>query len=190
MLKNLILKNYFILYRPFLKFLGIFLASYVVLTIIYQLYLNFYDVKKFEVDGYTTLVAKQSVFILSLLDKKSYATLSLNEPNIKIFYKNKNVSHVVEGCNALSINILFISFIIAFTGNYKRTFVFLVVGCLLIHCCNVLRIALLSILFYEFPDYKNVLHQIVLPFILYGLVFIMWILWANKFSNYATKSLK
>lgn len=188
MLKKIILKKYFILYRPFLLFLGTFFGIYLVLTFFYQMYLNQFDTPKREVDYFTEIVTQQSVFVISFLDKNSHATANTNDPSVKLFYKNKNVSKVIEGCNALSIIILFVSFVIAFSGKWKQTFLFVFFGSLIIHICNVLRIALLSVLFYEFPKYKNVLHGVIFPFLIYGVVFALWIIWANKFSNYAEKT--
>ena len=103
---------------------------------------------------------------------------------------DKNVSKVVEGCNAISIAILFVSFIVAFAGKLKPTFLYALSGIFIIHVCNILRIGLLSVLFYEIPSYKTVLHGVVFPFILYSIVFILWIIWTHKFSKYATKNTK
>jgi exosortase family protein XrtF len=55
---------------------------------------------------------------------------------------------------------------------------------------NVLRIALLSVALYYHPDQEALLHGVVFPLIIYGFVFGLWILWVNKFSNYASKNTK
>jgi hypothetical protein len=47
---------------------------------------------------------------------------------------------------------------------------------------------LLVVLMYHFPDYKEFLHGVLFPLLIYGTVFLLWIIWVNKFSFYAKKS--
>ena len=182
------MKKQFLLYRPFLQFLGIFFGLYLILTLCYQFYLNQNDANLKTADNFTILVAKQAAFVLQCFDKNSYAEANNTNSSIKLFYKSKSVSRVIEGCNALSLMILFISFVVAFPGKLKQTMVYIFFGILIIHVFNVLRIALLSVLFYEIPKYKNILHNVFFPFIIYSIVFVLWVVWVTKFSNYATKN--
>ena len=83
--------------------------------------------------------------------------------------------------------ILFIAFVIAFTGKFKNTVLFVVLGSVLIHVLNVVRIALLSAALYHFPKYEHLLHSVVFPLAIYGVVFLLWVIWVNKYSFYATE---
>ena len=180
------MRNLLIQYKPFLLFLGKFLLSYVFLTIIYQCYLNSYDSSKNEVDSFTTLVANQTETVLSWVNSQSYILPHPKEPSIKIIYHDKYVSRIIEGCNAISVIILFIAFVIAFSGKLKHTVLYLIFGSLLIHVLNVGRIALLSIALYHFPQYQHILHGVIFPLIIYGVVFLLWVIWVNKYSYHAT----
>lgn len=181
------MKDYFIQYKPFLLFLAKFAASYLILTFIYQSYLNQFDTKKLEVDDFTQLVANQSEKVLSLIDNNSFTESNTKETSVNLYYKGKWTVRVIEGCNALSIIILFISFIIAFKGKLKPTLLFIICGSLLIHTMNVIRIALLCIALHNFPNNKSIFHDIIFPIVIYGVVFMLWILWVNKYSYYAEK---
>ena len=180
-MKNLLLK-----YKPFLVFLGKFIVSYLILTFIYQSYLNRFDEKNAEVDSFTQLVAEQSAAVLAWSDSKSYTMPHFTEPTVKLFYKGKYISRIIEGCNALSVIILFISFIIAFTGKFKNTIVFILFGGFLIHVLNIGRIALLCIGLYHFPQYEHLMHGVIFPLVIYGVVFLLWVIWVNKYSIHAT----
>ncbi len=182
------MKNYFIQYKPFLFFLGKFLLSYLVLTIAYESYLNRFDSEKSEVDGFTEIVANQTITLLQLFDSNAYQMLNLEASSIKLFYNKKYIAQIIEGCNGLSVIILFIAFVIAFTGNLKHTVFFILLGSLLIHILNIIRIALLCILIFEFPEYEEILHSVIFPLIIYGFVFLLWVIWVNKFSIYAKKT--
>jgi exosortase family protein XrtF len=153
---------------------------------LYQSYLNQFDVAKSEVDSFTQSVAKQTQIVLSWFDSQSYTMPDLKEPSIKIIYHNKYVSRIIEGCNALSVIILFIAFVIAFTGKFKHTIIFILLGSVLIHVLNIGRIVLLSVALYHFPQYEQILHGVVFPLIIYGVVFLLWVIWVNKFSFHAT----
>jgi len=161
-----------------------------VLTFLYQAYLNQFDASKSEVDTFTQSVAQQTETVLSWVDSQSYIMPHLKEPSIKIIYHNKYVSRIIEGCNALSVIILFIAFVIAFTGKFKSTVLFILLGSILIHLLNIARIVLLSIALYHFPKYEHILHGVIFPLIIYGVVFLLWVIWVNKYSSHATATAK
>ena len=156
-----------------------------VLTIIYQYYLNQFDIKNNEVDGFTKLVSTQVEQLLLLFNGDAHIELHPSQPCYKFFYNGKYVSRIIEGCNALSVIILFISFVIAFSGKLKNTIYFIISGSIIIHVLNITRIALLMVAFYNFPEANFILHDILFPLVIYGVVFILWIIWVNKFSFYA-----
>jgi exosortase family protein XrtF len=183
-------KNYWIQYKPFLLFLVKFIFSYLVLTFIYQYYLNQFDFNIYEVDSFTKLVTSQVEQTLLFFNGDAHISLHPTQPCYKFFYNGKFVARIVEGCNALSVIILFISFVIAFSGKIKNTIYFIIAGSLIIHILNIIRIALLMVAFFHFPEANFILHDILFPLVIYGTVFILWIIWVNKFSFYAKNPTK
>lgn len=181
------MRAYFIKYKPFLLFLGKFLLTYVLLTFVYQLYLNQFSKQEFEVDTFTQSVAHQTEALISFFDSQVTTTPHLEQASIKLYYHHKFVARVVEGCNALSVIILFIAFIVAFTGKIKTAVWYILGGSVLIHVLNIARIAILAVALYHFPEYEEMLHGVIFPLFIYGVVFILWVIWVNKFSLYAAK---
>lgn len=184
------MKNLLQQYRPFLLFLGKFLLTYVVLTVLYQSYLNRFDSASNQVDSFTQMVASQTQTLLTLFDNDAQIESHPTEPSVKIIYNGKYVSRIIEGCNALSVMILFVAFVVAFTGRWKQTLLFVLFGLLLIHLLNISRIALLSVALYHFPEQEQLLHAVIFPLIIYGVVFLLWVIWVNKFSTHATTTAK
>jgi exosortase family protein XrtF len=174
-------------YKPFLLFLAKFFLSYLLLTSVYQFYLSQFDSSKFQTDGFTSIVAQQTVKVLTLFDHEAHSVPNVSEASVNIIYKQKWVVRIIEGCNVLSVIVLFISFVIAFSGKWKQTILFLLAGSTLIHFFNVVRIASLCLAIYHLPAYSKFLHDVIFPLVIYGLVFILWIVWVNKFSFYAKK---
>jgi exosortase family protein XrtF len=58
------------------------------------------------------------------------------------------------------------------------------VGSILIYITNIFRIAILSIGILEYPAQQEILHSLVFPAIIYGMVFLLWVIWVNKFSDF------
>lgn len=182
------MKAYIQKYKPFLLFLGKFLLTYGLLTFLYQLYLSQYDRASFEVDAFTNSVAEQTHALISIFNPNTTIQPHQSQASVKLFYENQFVARIVEGCNALSVIILFVAFVVAFTGKWKTTVLFILGGSLLVHVLNIARIAVLAVALYHFPEYESLLHGVIFPLFIYGVVFILWVIWVNKFSLYAEVS--
>ncbi|MCV9932551.1 exosortase family protein XrtF [Flavobacterium sp. LS1R47] len=178
------MKKYLIQYKPFLLFIGVFFVAYVLLTLIYQYYLSRFGTAG-ELDGITKLVGNHTERLLQLFNDDVKFEKIPSEPYVRISYNEKIVASIVEGCNAISVIILFVSFIIAFSGKLKSTLLYVLGGSLFIYILNICRIASLCALLYYFPEKSHFLHGVLFPLVIYGLVFILWIVWVSKFSRYA-----
>ena len=170
-------------YKLVIRFIVTFLAVYTVLTISYNLYLNLSDGSKFYPDYVTNLVAKQTNSLLNGLGYVAEVIPHPDEPSMKMIVNGKFVLRVIEGCNAVSIIILFISFIIAFAGKFKTTLLYCFAGVIIIYAFNLIRIVLLSIGLYHYPWRQEILHSVIFPMVIYGTVFLLWMFWVNRFSK-------
>ncbi|WP_241479981.1 exosortase family protein XrtF [Kordia jejudonensis] len=153
---------------------------YIVLTFVYSLYLSNFEG---EPDGVTRIVADQTAYIIDLFGYNSQVAQHETEPTMKLLVNDAYVGRIVEGCNSISVLILFITFVIAFTGNFKNTLFFAIIGSVCVYLANLLRIVVLGIGLYRFPEYENILHHIVFPTIIYGMVFLLWMFWVKRFSK-------
>lgn len=61
---------------------------------------------------------------------------------------------------------------------------------MLIHILNIGRIALLCVGLYHLPDYEHMMHGVIFPLAIYGVVFLLWVIWVNKYSSYAGETKK
>lgn len=173
--------------RAFFIFLLKFGLTYLVLSGLYVLYLSQFDLDKYEPDGITRIVACQTRDLVTFFGEDAYTRPRYHENSFKFFIKDTAVARIVEGCNGVSVMILFASFIVAFSSTFKRTALYIVGGVILLHILNILRIALLCLSFYYYPQYNDVVHDILFPLFIYGVVFFLWIFWIIKFSGYGKK---
>lgn len=177
------MKKYLIQFKPFLIFIGTFFAAYIGFTVIYKLYLNSFEAN--DIDGITTIISRNVEQLMQLFSTDIKILKSTSGAYTEVWYNNRFTIRIVEGCNAISVIILFVSFVIAFSGKFKTTLFFILFGIFLIYVLNVIRIGLLTVLLFHFPEKEHILHGVLFPLIIYGLVFGLWVFWVNKFSKYA-----
>ena len=177
------MKALFEKYKLVIRFIITFLAVYTVLTIGYNLYLNLSDGSKFYPDYMTNLVANQTNALLNGLGYETNVIPHPDEPSMKIIINGKFVARVIEGCNAVSIIILFISFIVAFASKFKTTLIYCFAGSIIIYAFNLIRIVILSVGLYHYPWRREILHTVIFPLLIYGTVFLLWMVWVNRFSK-------
>ncbi|WP_444542719.1 exosortase family protein XrtF [Gillisia lutea] len=173
----------FIKYKSVLAFILTFLGSYLALSFIYGLYLDLFQSSKYFPDFFTYVVARKSEALIEFLGYASEVVPNQGEPSMKLYVEGVFLARIVEGCNSISIIILFISFLFSFFGKFKTTMLYLMGGVITIYVINIFRIALLSITLYEYPQYTTFLHSVVFPLIIYGTVFILWVFWVRIFSK-------
>ncbi len=176
--------------KPIILFLVKFFISYFLLLGIYSFYLNSSQVKKnsaFSCATITKDAAEQAAGIMRFFGYNSQVIQHDKELSMKVLINDTYVARVIEGCNSVSVIILFLAFIIAFQGSVKATVIFGFFGSLLIYLTNLIRIAILSVGLYKYPKQETLFHDLIFPAIVYGMVFILWVIWVNKFSNYSKK---
>ena len=169
--------------KAVIKFLALFFGSYVVLTIIYQAYLNYLPSEDYYPDYITHHVAIQSYEVIKLLGYNTYFIKDPNTSCILIGIDNAYISRVIEGCNSISVIILFLSFILAFWKGAKATLVYILIGSIIIYFFNVIRISLITLGIHLYPEYRDLLHDIFFPLFIYGIVFLLWIYWIKSYKK-------
>lgn len=171
-------------YKPFTYFLIRFCGVYALLSIIYKWwYLDQFNIQLLEYDGITELVARQVQFLAHLFNLPITMFPSERAPALAVFYNHTLVAQIIEGCNAVSILILFTAFIAAFYSSFKNTLLYLLAGIVIIYVLNLFRILWFVWALYYYPQHRELLHDLIFPLIIYGSVFALWMLWALKFSK-------
>ncbi|MBT8258927.1 MAG: exosortase family protein XrtF [Bacteroidia bacterium] len=176
------MKSLFKTYRSVVYFILTFLGVYLVLTLAYKTYLDWSDGSSYYPDYITNLTARQSEALIDTIGYDAQIIEHPNEPSMKLIINNKYVARVIEGCNSISIIILFISFIVAFRDTARKTIIYLLAGSTLIYSVNLIRIVILSVGLYHYPWRREILHTVIFPLIIYGMVFLLWMFWVRRFT--------
>ncbi len=170
--------------KAVILFLVKFFATYLILGGLYQWYLSHYkQAAPNKIDYITKQVAYQTIDLGNFLGYSIQTEPNLDEPSMKVILNGKYVARVVEGCNAISVLILFWAFIIAFSGTWKETLLFGMIGSVFIYLINLLRIFVLTYATYHYPQHTDFLHKIIFPGIIYGFTFLLWMVWVKRLER-------
>ena len=95
---------------------------YALLSVVNKLYLQYSHGSKFYPDYMTNLVSLQIETLLNSFGYQTQVVPHPAEPSMKLILNGKYLARIIEGCNSISVVILFLSFIVAFSGKLKTTF--------------------------------------------------------------------
>lgn len=177
------MKDLFVKYKSVIRFIVLFFGTYLILSAAYSFYLKASVNSDYYPDFITNLVAKQSAAVLETFGYPTEQVDYYRGEGVLLTIEKAYSVNVVEGCNAISVIILFISFIIAFAKDFKKTFLFILAGMALIYVVNILRISLLTVAMYKFPEHQELLHGVLFPAVIYGMVLILWIVWVRNVNT-------
>lgn len=165
-------------FKPVILFIVKFLAVYFLLLFAYNRYLSHYHSAHHQ-DPYSHQVAKWSATVANLFGFSSKVEDDKIEPWTWVYMDDKKTSYINEGCNAISIMIIFVAFIVAFSSTRKTTLLYILLGLIIIQVMNVLRIFLLNFIFRYHDSYGKLAHDYFFPLIIYGTIFILWVFWVS-----------
>src|SRR5262245_32745124 len=107
--------------KAILFFLLKFIGLYIVLNTAYGLWVEHYNPLP---DPLTTIVSRQSAALISLAEDNISLKENLDSPYVPIQQDGVRIISVFEGCNSLNVMIVFVSFIVAFTGTWRKSVIF------------------------------------------------------------------
>jgi len=121
----------------------------------------------------TYITAKTTCGILSLIYSKCLVRV---KPLVEIITVNdKPTIRILDGCNALDLFVLHISFLICMPGSKNRKLAFALIGILCIFILNVLRCCGLAWLHFNYPNLVVFAHHYLFTIIVYAFIFLMLI---------------
>ena len=169
----------FIKQNAFLKFVLTSSTLYLVLYLIYQFVVKRYTYYDQKFIGSIITVTET---LLNLFGFKTFTVLQDHDVQVVGIDGSSGV-WVGSNCNAISLFILFVSFVIAYPGKIKHKLWYIPLGIILVHFLNIFRVVALAIIALKAPHTLGFNHTYTFTFLVYAFIFYLWILWANKFSK-------
>jgi exosortase family protein XrtF len=169
--------------NAFLRFIVTSVILYLVLYIIYQFIVKrytYYDQK------FIGSIIHAADYFLRVVGYKTF--LSLQDTDFQIVgIDGSNGVWVGSNCNAITLFTLFSVFIIAYPGHQKNKLWFVPLGILAIHILNLFRVIALVLIANSAPEYLNFNHTYTFTFLIYSFIFLLWMIWVNKFASKSTR---
>ena len=169
-----------------IKFLIKFFGVYLLLFVLYSFYLKKTQVNEgiLTCAPITTTVAEQTIDLLDFMGYHASVQQNEGELSMNLKVTDQVVARIVEGCNAISIIILFVAFIIAMHGKIMVTTLYILFGSLFIYVANIFRIGFIALALYKYPDHQYFLHDLLFPALIYGLTILLWFIWVRFFYKF------
>jgi exosortase family protein XrtF len=162
---------------PAIKFLAIFLGVYLLGNLLYGIYI---ESNYPYADHITRVVSSQATWVINLfVGENAKSVLCEASPVTLILENGKMILRVYEGCNGINVMIVFVAFLFAFQGLSRRGSVFILIGLMIIHLVNLLRIVLLFLVAKEYQIYFYYVHKYIFTAILYVIVLLLWWVWVK-----------
>lgn len=168
--------------NPFVRFICIFT---ILLVAWFSLYKNLYNLIPGDVEhNVSLLLAKHANFFTETLgfETKIEVTRDLVITKLTDFGPTHG-TWIGEPCNGIKVMGLFAIFILAFPGEWKHKIWYIPLGVIIIHISNAFRVSALTIIEAKWPKYLDFNHNVTFQVLIYGIIFLIWFIWVQKFSK-------
>jgi len=89
---------------------------------------------------------------------------------------------IVWGCSGMKQMFIFLIIMMLSYGSWKNKLWFIPLGILICHVVNILRISVLCLIAYSYPKHLELYHTYIFKYAFYGIIFLIWLVWNEKFS--------
>lgn len=162
-------------------------AFYIIWNVVYYGWIRPHTDLQMVITSSTTTV---STWILNQFDEDSnfihrdYPGVGEGGQSVSLIYKNAEpLISVADSCNALTLMVLFLGFILAYPGDWRLKLIYIPVGCAVIFLINIVRVQVLIYNYMHFKAWFEFNHKYTFTIAVYLAVFYFWMLWANKYSK-------
>lgn len=174
--------------KPELNFLFVFIPL-ILLWFFFYHYLykidNYLNLKIDLLTSFSSILSNQSNFLLSFFKFRTTTELHGDLVITKILdYPYTHGVWIGEPCNGIKVFGLFTIFIVAFKGKVLNKLWFIPIGILILHCINVIRVAILTYIAATNPYILDFNHNITFQLIVYLSMLVLWYWWIIRFSLY------
>lgn len=103
--------------------------------------------------------------------------------NLTWYFDNGSSITIVDGCSGLKAYMQFTIIILFFPGPIKSKIWFIPTGLIILFITNIIRLIGLDIIVYYFNAYWGLAHDHLQKAFFYGVIFLLWVIWVEKFKN-------
>ncbi len=109
-------------------------------------------------------------------------TIYMRDP-ITMTFTSGNSIRIVWGCTAIKQSFIWLIIMIFARGSWKHKLWFIPLGFLGAYAFNILRIFLITLAMEHHPNWFEFLHTYLFKYLFYGILFLLWVWWTEKFAH-------
>ena len=161
-----------------------FLISALIILFLWVMFTVFFPVALHKLHYWT--IYPQAHISAWLLDLFGYTTRVVHYVNncmALLEIKDSSLVCVGTGCSGVELFLIFAVFILLFKGRSSRFVWYIPLGIVLISILNIIRIIALSLIVVYAPEYLDFNHKYTFTLMVYGIIFLLWLIWAKKFQQ-------
>jgi len=102
--------------------------------------------------------------------------------NFMFRFDTGEVVHIVWGCSGVKQMFIFTVIMLFSYGSWKHKLWFIPLGVLICHGINIIRILVLCLIAYRYPNQLDLFHTYIFKYVFYGIIFLIWLVWNEKFG--------
>lgn len=156
------------------KFLLKSLIIFVVWKLLYHLILFPARIPDKQLTNITTYLTQQLLYINYPNATITSESKDVPLPRNIIYLNNKKVVGIADGCNGLELYVLYIGFLIAFSGSLKKVTQYAIIGVVIIFILNTFRSYAITLLNINGSSLSEVAHHYIFKLLIYGIMFLLW----------------
>ena len=100
----------------------------------------------------------------------------------RLYFQNPGfIINIIWGCTAVKQLYIFIVIMAFYKGPWKKKLWYIPVGCVILWAYNIIRIAAICYLVIDHPEKFDFYHEGLFRYIYYGLMFLLWVVWEEKY---------
>lgn len=138
-------------------------------------------------DEASTLLFNQSCWVLEHIFNVDIIT---HNHIIGVINKNDTYSlvSVAPECTSLKQWLHWLFLMLIFPGPWKHKLWYIPLGLVIIEFINVVRVVGITLCLIPFPDHFDFFHDYIFKVLFYFFIFIMWVIWVEKFLHKKEKN--
>ncbi|MBR6018336.1 MAG: exosortase/archaeosortase family protein [Paludibacteraceae bacterium] len=90
---------------------------------------------------------------------------------------------IVWSCSGLKQLFIWLCIMLTARGGWKHKLWFIPLGAVNCHAFNILRIAIITLFLEHHPDWFTVLHDYIFKYLFYGLMFLLWVWFVERYGK-------
>ena len=110
-----------------------------------------------------------------------YETILLPGNVVKHTAGSLSSIQVVWGCSGIKQAYVFFCIIAFYKGPWKHKLWYIPMGLVLVYLFNNFRIIFIMAIMKNSPEQFDLWHEHIMKYAFYGLIFILWVIWNEKF---------